>query len=205
MSDLSLYDLLYKVILIGDSGVGKSNIISKYIQNDFNITSKPTIGVEFATHELTIDYKVIKVQIWDTAGQERYRAITQAYYRGAVGCLLVYDISNRQSYTRLPIWLKEITDNALEEIIVMIIGNKTDLGSTREVTTEEGKSFAKQNNYIFLETSALEGTNVVKTFDELVHIIYDKQNHPILKMDYPKIKLNSSHSLKLDTDKPCEC
>ena len=106
------YDYLFKVVLIGDSGVGKSNLLSRFTRNEFNLESKSTIGVEFATRSIQVDNKTIKAQIWDTAGQERYRAITSAYYRGAVGALLVYDIAKHLTYENVERWLKELRDHA---------------------------------------------------------------------------------------------
>merc|ERR1712072_1577289 len=119
------YDYLFKVVLIGDSGVGKSNLLSRFTRNEFNLDSKSTIGVEFATRSIQVDNKTIKAQIWDTAGQERYRAITSAYYRGAVGALLVYDISKHQTYENVTRWLKELRDHADTNIVIMLVGNKS--------------------------------------------------------------------------------
>eukprot|EP00300_Choanocystis_sp_HF-7_P005443 c14083_g1_i3.p1 GENE.c14083_g1_i3~~c14083_g1_i3.p1 ORF type:complete len:132 (-),score=22.58 c14083_g1_i3:402-797(-) len=120
MSKEDEYDYLFKVVLIGDSGVGKSNLLSRFTRNEFTLESKSTIGVEFATRSIQTEGKVIKSQIWDTAGQERYRAITSAYYRGAVGALLVYDISKHSSYENVERWLKELRDNANQQIVVMV-------------------------------------------------------------------------------------
>ena len=128
---------LFKVVLIGDSGVGKSNLLSRFTRNEFNLDSKSTIGVEFATRSIQVDNKTIKAQIWDTAGQERYRAITSAYYRGAVGALLVYDISKHQTYENVTRWLKELRDHADTNIVIMLVGNKSDLRHLRAVPTEE--------------------------------------------------------------------
>ena len=125
------------VVLIGDSGVGKSNLLSRFTRNEFNLDSKSTIGVEFATRSIQVDSKTIKAQIWDTAGQERYRAITSAYYRGAVGALLVYDISKHQTYENVTRWLKELRDHADTNIVIMLVGNKSDLRHLRAVPTEE--------------------------------------------------------------------
>jgi Ras-related protein Rab-11A len=130
------------VVLIGDSGVGKSNLLSRFTRNEFNLDSKSTIGVEFATRSIQVDAKTIKAQIWDTAGQERYRAITSAYYRGAVGALLVYDISKQQTYDNVTRWLKELRDHADSNIVIMLVGNKSDLRHLRAVPTEEAKKFA---------------------------------------------------------------
>ncbi len=133
---------LFPVVLIGDSGVGKSNLLSRFTRNEFNLDSKSTIGVEFATRSIQVDAKTIKAQIWDTAGQERYRAITSAYYRGAVGALLVYDISKHQTYENVTRWLKELRDHADSNIVIMLVGNKSDLRHLRAVPTEEAKQFA---------------------------------------------------------------
>ena len=130
------------VVLIGDSGVGKSNLLSRFTRNEFNLDSKSTIGVEFATRSIQVDAKTIKAQIWDTAGQERYRAITSAYYRGAVGALLVYDVSKHQTYENVTRWLKELRDHADSNIVIMLVGNKSDLRHLRAVPTEEAKQFA---------------------------------------------------------------
>jgi Ras-related protein Rab-11A len=130
------------VVLIGDSGVGKSNLLSRFTRNEFNLDSKSTIGVEFATRSIQVDSKTIKAQIWDTAGQERYRAITSAYYRGAVGALLVYDISKHQTYDNVNRWLKELRDHADSNIVIMLVGNKSDLRHLRAVPTDEAKQFA---------------------------------------------------------------
>ncbi|EEP79272.1 GTP-binding protein ypt3 [Uncinocarpus reesii 1704] len=132
-----------EIVLIGDSGVGKSNLLSRFTRNEFNLDSKSTIGVEFATRSIQVDSKTIKSQIWDTAGQERYRAITSAYYRGAVGALLVYDISKHQTYENVTRWLKELRDHADSNIVIMLVGNKSDLRHLRAVPTEEAKQFAK--------------------------------------------------------------
>ncbi|VFQ97117.1 unnamed protein product [Cuscuta campestris] len=127
------YDYLFKVVLIGDSGVGKSNLLSRFTKNEFSSESKSTIGVEFATRTIQVDDKVIKAQIWDTAGQERYRAITSAYYRGAVGALLVYDITRKVTFENVQRWLKELRDHTDQNIVVMLAGNKSDLRHLRAV------------------------------------------------------------------------
>ncbi|KAE9977092.1 Ras- protein Rab-11B [Venturia inaequalis] len=168
------YDFLFKalVVLIGDSGVGKSNLLSRFTRNEFNLDSKSTIGVEFATRSIQVDSKTIKAQIWDTAGQERYRAITSAYYRGAVGALLVYDISKHQTYENVTRWLKELRDHADSNIVIMLVGNKSDLRHLRAVPTEEAKQFASDNNLSFIETSALDASNVELAFQNILTEIY---------------------------------
>ncbi|KAI6553680.1 Ras- protein Rab-11A [Pyricularia oryzae] len=162
------YDFLFKVVLIGDSGVGKSNLLSRFTRNEFNLDSKSTIGVEFATRSIQVDSKTIKAQIWDTAGQERYRAITSAYYRGAVGALLVYDISKHQTYENVTRWLKELRDHADANIVIMLVGNKSDLRHLRAVPTEEAKAFASENHLSFIETSAFDASNVELAFQNIL-------------------------------------
>uniref|UniRef100_A0A8C7NDS1 Ras-related protein Rab-25 n=1 Tax=Oncorhynchus mykiss TaxID=8022 RepID=A0A8C7NDS1_ONCMY len=131
------------LVLIGDSGVGKSNLLSRFTRNEFNLESKSTIGVEFATRSIQVDGKTVKAQIWDTAGQERYRAITSAYYRGAVGALLVYDIAKHLTYENVERWLKELRDHADSNIVIMLVGNKSDLRHLRAVPTDEARTFAE--------------------------------------------------------------
>ncbi|WEW56369.1 Rab GTPase ypt31 [Emydomyces testavorans] len=169
------YDFLFKVVLIGDSGVGKSNLLSRFTRNEFNLDSKSTIGVEFATRSIQVDSKTIKSQIWDTAGQERYRAITSAYYRGAVGALLVYDISKHQTYENVTRWLKELREHADSNIVIMLVGNKSDLRHLRAVPTEEAKQFASDNNLSFIETSALDASNVELAFQNILTGMYPLQ------------------------------
>lgn len=166
------YDYLFKVVLIGDSGVGKSNLLSRFTRNEFNLESKSTIGVEFATRSIQVDGKTIKAQIWDTAGQERYRAITSAYYRGAVGALLVYDIAKHLTYENVERWLRELRDHADANIVIMLVGNKSDLRHLRAVPTDEAKSFAETNQLSFIETSALDSTNVETAFHNILTEIY---------------------------------
>lgn len=135
-------------------------------------TAKSTIGVEFATRSIPIDGKIIKAQIWDTAGQERYRAITSAYYRGAVGALLVYDIAKKLTYENVEKWLRELRDHADPNIVIMLVGNKCDLRHLRAVQTEEARAFAEKHGLAFIETSARDNTNVEDAFTTLLTEIY---------------------------------
>ncbi|MED6121862.1 Ras- protein RABA1f [Stylosanthes scabra] len=167
------YDYLYKVVLIGDSGVGKSNLLSRFTKNEFSLDSKSTIGVEFATRTVHVHDKVVKAQIWDTAGQERYRAITSAYYRGAVGALVVYDISRHVTFENVERWLKELRDHTDTNLVVMLVGNKADLRHLRAVPTDEAKEFAEREKIYFMETSALESLNVDSAFTEVLTEIYN--------------------------------
>lgn len=161
-------DYLLKIVLIGDSGVGKTNLLSRFTRDQFNPDSKSTIGVEFATKTMEVEGKTVKAQIWDTAGQERYRAITSAYYRGAIGALLLYDVTSSLTFQSLNRWLQELRENADSNIVVMLVGNKCDLAESRAVSTEEGTGMAKQENLLFIETSALNATNVQESFSQLI-------------------------------------
>ncbi|GFZ15044.1 ras-related protein Rab2BV-like isoform X2 [Actinidia eriantha] len=166
------YDYLFKIVLIGDSGVGKSNILSRFTRNEFCLESKSTIGVEFATRTLQVEGKTVKAQIWDTAGQERYRAITSAYYRGAVGALLVYDITKRQTFENVLRWLHELRDHADSNIVIMLAGNKADLNHLRAVSEQDAHLLAEKEGLSFLETSALEALNIEKAFQTILLDIY---------------------------------
>ncbi|GAA6052353.1 hypothetical protein NBRC10513_006685 [Rhodotorula toruloides] len=172
-----------QVVLIGDSGVGKSNLLSRFTRNEFNLESKSTIGVEFATRSIQVEGKTIKAQIWDTAGQERYRAITSAYYRGAVGALLVYDIAKHATYVNVLRWLKELRDHADSNIVIMLVGNKSDLRHLRAVPTDEAKLFAQENGLSFIETSALDASNVESAFQTILTEIYKIVSQKQLEAD----------------------
>ncbi|KAF3675985.1 Ras-related protein RABA4a [Capsicum chinense] len=169
-------DYVFKVVLIGDSAVGKSQMLARFARNEFSLDSKATIGVEFQTRTLVIQHKSVKAQIWDTAGQERYRAVTSAYYRGAVGALLVYDITKRQTFDHIPRWLEELRSHADKNIVIMLIGNKTDLEDQRAVPTEDAKEFAQKEGLFFLETSALEARNVEDAFLTVLTEIFNIVN-----------------------------
>ncbi|XP_041014866.1 ras-related protein RABA2a [Juglans microcarpa x Juglans regia] len=179
------YDYLFKVVLIGDSGVGKSNLLSRFTRNEFCLESKSTIGVEFATRTLQVEGKTVKAQIWDTAGQERYRAITSAYYRGALGALLVYDVTKPTTFENVSRWLKELRDHADSNIVIMLIGNKTDLKHLRAVATEDAQGYAEKEGLSFIETSALEATNVEKAFQTILAEIYRIISKKSLSSDEP--------------------
>ena len=173
MSDKKDYNYLFKILILGDSYVGKTNILKRFLHNQFDINTKETVGVEFGSKNFNMgENDVIKAQIWDTAGQERYRAITKAYYKGAKGALLVYDISRKSSFDNIDNWLIDLRTNGDKDIIIVLIGNKSDLIDKREVSKEEAELKAEQFNIAFLETSAKSGENIDKAFTEIVEQIY---------------------------------
>ena len=166
-------DYLLKIILIGDSGVGKTNLLSQFISHQFSDDTKTTIGVEFATKSLNINGKMVKAQIWDTAGQERYRSITSAYYKGANGAMILYDITSSISFNSVSKWLQELRESTDPNIAIMLVGNKNDQEELRSVKLEEGKNLAEGNRLMFLETSAKEAKNVEEAFHELINSIVE--------------------------------
>ncbi|CAL5974862.1 Rab11 [Hexamita inflata] len=186
------YDYLFKIVLIGDTGVGKSNILSRYVSNKFKVDTATTIGVEFTTKNMTINYNghqtKVKLQLWDTAGQERYRSITSAYYRGAVGALLVYDITRPTSFEKCADWMHELKQHAGTEVQVVLVGNKSDLRHLREVQEDEGKNLAQKEGVTFIETSAQNGANVEESFELLVRCIIDLKNKQGNQADQPGFK-----------------
>ncbi|TMW69845.1 hypothetical protein Poli38472_002001 [Pythium oligandrum] len=194
------YDYLFKIVLIGDSGVGKSNLLSRFTRNEFNLESKSTIGVEFATKSIQAEGKTIKAQIWDTAGQERYRAITSAYYRGAVGALLVYDITKHVSFENVERWLKELRDHADANTVIMLVGNKSDLRHLRAVSTEEAMAFAEKNNLAFIETSALEATGVDTAFTRILTEIYKLMSRKTMQAEENATSLPTGDSITITSE-----
>ena len=167
------YDEIYKVVLIGDSGVGKTNILSRYVLDDFTIETKLTVGVEFGSKIVKSGNSSIKIQIWDTAGQERYKSITSAYYRGAHGALVVYDITSEKTFESVERWISDLKNNGDPKMISMIIGNKSDKEGDRVIQKSDGEAKAQRNNAAFMETSALTSENVEKAFEEVIHKIYN--------------------------------
>ena len=165
------YDLIYKIILIGDSGVGKTNILTRYVNDEFSFSTQSTVGVEFSGKIIKKDGKTIKLQIWDTAGEERYKSITSAYYKGSKGALVVYDISKRTTFENVNKWIDELKLKGNEDIIIMLVGNKSDLEDKREVQIEEVENKSKLYKIAFCETSAMNGKNIEQAFDSLINEI----------------------------------
>ena len=166
MSYTDEYDYLFKLIIVGDSNVGKTNIMSKYIKDQFNINSKSTIGVEFGAKNLDIDGKIFRIQVWDTAGQETFRSITRAYYKNSVCAFVVYDISNRTTFDNIKTWVEDCKRLSPKAVLMILIGNKTDLEEKREVSYEEGSIYASKHGMLFYECSAKTGQNIDKIFIE---------------------------------------
>eukprot|EP01091_Cochliopodium_minus_P008763 TRINITY_DN203_c0_g1_i1.p1 TRINITY_DN203_c0_g1~~TRINITY_DN203_c0_g1_i1.p1 ORF type:complete len:224 (-),score=52.04 TRINITY_DN203_c0_g1_i1:100-732(-) len=171
---MSNYEYLFKYIIIGDTGVGKSCLLLQFTDKRFQPVHDLTIGVEFGARMITIDGNQIKLQIWDTAGQESFRSITRSYYRGAAGALLVYDITRRETFNHLSVWLEDAKQHSNNNMTIMLIGNKSDLDHKRAVTFEEGQKFANENGLVFMETSAKTALNVEQAFIGTAKNIYEK-------------------------------
>ncbi|CAD8087550.1 unnamed protein product [Paramecium sonneborni] len=174
MSMQQEYDYLFKILLIGNSAVGKSSLLLRFADNVFNESFLPTIGVDFKIRTFDLNGKTVKLQIWDTAGQERFKTITNSYYKGAHGIILVYDVTDKQSFKDVENWLAEVEKYANENVVRVLVGNKVDLESKREVTFEEGKELADSLNIRFIETSAKNSSNVEKAFITLANEIKAK-------------------------------
>ena len=168
------YEIMVKIILIGDSGAGKTNIMSKYLKNQFMDTSKPTIGVEFNSKTFNHEGHKINAQIWDTAGQEKYRSMAGNYFKGAKGAFIVYDITKKETFDSVEKWLNELKLNGDPDIVTFLIGNKNDLEESREVSKESGEERAKSFQYGFFETSALSGDNIDMAFEFMISQVYEK-------------------------------
>ena len=180
MADEDNYEMMFKVVLVGDSFVGKTNIMSKYLKDEFHEDSKATVGVEFGSKQFTIEGHSIKAQIWDTAGQERYKAITSAYYKGAKGAFVVYDITRKTSFESIDRWVNDLTAAADKKITIVVIGNKCDLEDQRQITKEQGEEKASKLEVAFMETSALSGENLDKAFEMMINEVYKKCQEDIV-------------------------
>nr|AAD50281.1 putative intermediate compartment protein [Tetrahymena thermophila] len=174
------YAYLFKYIIIGDTGVGKSCILSQFIDKRFKEKHDVTIGVEFGARMISFDNKNIKLQIWDTAGQESFKSITRSYYKSAAGALLVYDITKRESFQHLGKWLEEARQNGNPQMSFILVGNKCDLEQDRQVSYEEGEKFAKEHDLVYLEVSAKTAYNVEEAFKQTAKMIYEKINQGLI-------------------------
>jgi Ras-related protein Rab-8A len=170
------YDFLFKLILVGDSGVGKTCILVRFSEDAFNSTFISTIGIDFKIRTVDIEGKKIKLQIWDTAGQERFRSIMTCYYRGAMGIMLVYDVTAEKSFDNIRNWIRNIEENATADVEKMILGNKCDLEESRVVSRERGQLLADEHQVKFMETSAKSGQNVEIAFMNLAKDIKNKMD-----------------------------
>ena len=198
------YDYIFKVLLVGNSVVGKSSLILRYVDQIWNDVFVPTIGVDFKVKSLEIENKSIKLQIWDTAGQERFRNVISSYFKGAHGILLIFDITSRDSFKELENWLVEVEKNASTQILKILIGNKCDLEEEREISKDEGEAFAMRNGMQYIETSAKINTNVNEAFEALSKIMveyYSKKSSA--NNENKTIKMNKGTDITIPKKKKC--
>jgi len=197
------YSYLFKYIIIGDTGVGKSCLLLQFIDKRFRQKHEVTIGVEFGARMINVDGKNVKLQIWDTAGQESFRSITRSYYRAAAGALLVYDITRRETFQHLTRWLEEARQNGNPQMSFILVGNKCDMEVDRAVSYEEGERFAKQNDLVFVETSAKTAYNVEDAFSKTAQLIYEKIESGVIDVNNESLgikkggELDPSRNVKL--------
>ena len=171
--NLTEFDYIFKVLIIGDSSVGKSNILLRFSDDKFHDTFLPTIGVDFKIKNLNVNGKPIKLNIWDTAGQERFKTITSAYYKGSHGVVIVYDITDKEGFNNVPNWINEAKKHAGPNIAKILVGNKCDLTQERKVTTQEAREFADREGMQFFECSAKAKINISEIFEALTKQMYE--------------------------------
>mmetsp|Transcript_7696 Transcript_7696/g.22681 ORF Transcript_7696/g.22681 Transcript_7696/m.22681 type:complete len:201 (-) Transcript_7696:51-653(-) len=198
----SEYDYLFKLLLIGDSGVGKSCLLLRFADDTYTESYISTIGVDFKIRTIELDGKTIKLQIWDTAGQEQFRTITRSYFRGAQGIVLVYDITDRRTFSSVRSWMAQITDHADQKVNKVLVGNKCDNAAARAVSTEEGAALAAEYGVKFLEASAKANVNVTPAFTAIAQQVIDRTPKPASERKATH-KLSSSRSRR--GDKACSC
>lgn len=202
------FDYMFKILIIGNSSVGKTSFLFRYADDSFTSAFVSTVGIDFKVKTVIRREKRMKLQIWDTAGQERYRTITTAYYRGAMGFILMYDITNEESFNSVQDWVTQIKTYSWDNAQVILVGNKSDMEAERVVTYDRGKQLADQLGLEFFETSAKENINVKNVFERLVDIICDKMSDGL---DADQSMTNVNRGTRL-TDNPmpnnqnnCQC
>lgn len=202
------FDYMFKILIIGNSSVGKTSFLFRYADDSFTSAFVSTVGIDFKVKTVIRREKRMKLQIWDTAGQERYRTITTAYYRGAMGFILMYDVTNEESFNSVQDWVTQIKTYSWDNAQVILVGNKSDMEAERVVTYDRGKQLADQLGLEFFETSAKENINVKNVFERLVDIICDKMSDGL---DSDQSMTNVNRGTRL-TDNPmpqdqnnCQC
>ncbi len=205
------YQYIFKLILIGNSGVGKSSILNRYMNKTFEDSYKCTIGVDFLMKSIEINGKTVKLQLWDTAGQEKYKSMVASYYRGANVAFVVFDLTNHESFDSLPLWIENYYRNGPEQKNIILIGNKKDMIDDRKVTQEEAELFSQTNNMMYFETSAKEGDNIEYVFNyaaEKLLEFYGTQNENNVKMqmnDTNKLQSHNFSEIRIEEHKKGCC
>lgn len=177
---------MIKILLLGDSSTGKTCTLLRYCNDSYSASALPTIGIDFKIKTITGPAGPIKLQIWDTAGQERFRTITESYYRGSNAVLIIYDITDKETFINAEFWIKQIMKSN-QNVIKILVGNKADLSNNRVVSYEEGNAFAKQYNVPFFETSAKTGQSVNDVFETLVNLVINANNKTTMSNNHLKV------------------
>ena len=196
------FDYTLKIVIVGESGVGKTCFLVRYIRDIFDEESQPTLGVEFMTRVVQTEKHNIQLQLWDTAGQELFRSVTRGYYRGSAGAFLVFDLTSRSSFENIERWLRDVKDVARSDVVMILIGSKADLVDRREVKAEEAETYAKNNGMEYFETSAKTGAQINEAISALVNIIekhVDEGAYELTPATDP------SPSPEPETDTGCKC
>ena len=193
--DSGYFDIKFKILVIGESTSNKTSLIRRYTKDQFGGIYLNTVGIDFQDKLIQIEDKKVKLQIWDTAGQERFRNVAKNYFQNTQGFVLVYNITDRQSFEKLSFWLEQIKLNASEKVKIVLVGNNCDLSDKRQVSIEEGEAFAKKNNMKFFEASPKDGTNVNELFYYLANEIY-QEGKPFDKKEEKTLKLSKDAKKK---------
>ena len=173
-----------KLVILGDTAVGKSCLVLRYVRDEFCEFQESTIGAAFLSHVVNLDYESVKLEIWDTAGQERYRSLAPMYYRGSAAAIIVYDVTNKESFSGAKSWVKELERRSGPDMIIALAGNKSDMESKRQIEFEEVSAYAKENNLLHFETSAKTGANIKELFTEIATKI-PKIDQPETRSAFP--------------------
>ena len=208
------FNYLFKYIIIGDSAVGKSNILLRYVHDNFIEEFQSTIGVEFGAKNIQLNEKIYRIQIWDTAGQENFRSITRAYYKNSACACIVYDITQRNSFENIKSWIEDCKKQSPKTVFLILIGNKKDLEDKRQISYDEGEEFARKNNMLFFETSAKTGENIENVFltsaqkiaENIENGLYDLSNDSCgIKMGFNNnnITLNQNRNINENNSGGC--
>jgi small GTP-binding protein len=194
----------FKVVLLGESAVGKSSLVLRFVKREFHEFQESTIGAAFLTQTVQIDDTTVKFEIWDTAGQERYHSLAPMYYRGAQAALIVYDITSKESFLKAQNWVRELQRQASSNIVIALVGNKLDLASNRGVDHSEAKMFADENNLLFMETSAKTAVNVAEVFTAIATRLPKNENDLAQRQQQGNIKPNNRDATKKEGGGCCK-
>jgi len=197
------YDMLFKIMCTGDTGVGKSALILRFSDEMFNASYISTIGVDFKVRSIEHDGKTIKLQIWDTAGQERFRTITAAYYRGSHGIIVTFDVTDEESFNNVKYWLNEVHVYAMKDIPIILVGNKIDMETKRKISTATAEKFARDNGLVYVEASAKTGAGVDLIFSKISELLIAESSKHLAKKSNDSVQFNSEAKPVVSTWCPC--